>query len=173
MFARLRPPTTVVESRADSREDVTPAPYEDDDPCIDGDGICDWGGDAECVLVPGERSSFSGDDASAYGSIIDIRSGMKPDTAGCNTVGSMASMGLLRKTCMAISERIGGATAVAWKSERVWPGRNTIPESWSRRVFGEKRACWGGGMNGDGISVGGMGVVSIAPSPEARGSWSY
>lgn len=167
MFARLRPPTTVVESRADSREDITPEPYEDDDPCIDGDGICDWGGDAECVRVAGERSSLSGDDASVYDSIIAPRSGIKPDTGGCNVAGAMASMGPVRKTCMAISDRIGGGTAVGWKSGSVCDGRNTIPESWSGRVFGEKMACWAGGMNGGGISVGGMGVVSIAPS------WSY
>jgi hypothetical protein len=45
--ARLRPPETVVGSRADAKDDTPPTAYEDAEPWIEGEGTCDWGGETD------------------------------------------------------------------------------------------------------------------------------
>ena len=59
VFERLRPTCTTTGSSADSREEVTPAPYEEEVPWMDGDGIWDCGGETESVRESGDRSDFS------------------------------------------------------------------------------------------------------------------
>lgn len=58
VLARLRPVETPVGSRADSREDVTPARYEEAEPCKAGDWPCDWGGDGDKTWFVVESSTF-------------------------------------------------------------------------------------------------------------------